>query len=149
MQNIIAFFTGYIIMEFVAWFSHKYIMHGFLWVLHRDHHIRNEKNNSFFQRNDYFFIIFALPAMILIPSGLASGHIALFWAGLGITLYGFTYFLIHEVIIHHRIPHNLNITNRYMSSLIKAHLAHHSPRNKTEFMSFGLLVFPLRFMKKD
>ena len=25
-------------MEFMAWFTHKYIMHGFLWVLHKDHH---------------------------------------------------------------------------------------------------------------
>ena len=25
-------------MEFVAWSSHKYIMHGFGWAWHRDHH---------------------------------------------------------------------------------------------------------------
>ena len=23
-------------MEFIAWFSHKYIMHGFMWFLHKD-----------------------------------------------------------------------------------------------------------------
>ena len=28
-------------MEFMAWFTHKYVMHGFLWVLHKDHHIRD------------------------------------------------------------------------------------------------------------
>jgi len=26
------------IMEFVAWFAHKYIMHGPLWSWHEDHH---------------------------------------------------------------------------------------------------------------
>ena len=25
-------------MEGVTWFVHKYVMHGFLWVLHEDHH---------------------------------------------------------------------------------------------------------------
>ena len=31
----------FVFMEFVAWFSHKYIMHGFLWSLHKDHHIKD------------------------------------------------------------------------------------------------------------
>ena len=28
----------------MAWFSHKYIMHGFLWNLHKDHHVKNKKS---------------------------------------------------------------------------------------------------------
>ena len=43
-------------MEFVAWFTHKYIMHGFLWSLHKDHH-QVDKDKKF-QKNDYFFLIF-------------------------------------------------------------------------------------------
>ena len=49
-------------MEFVAWFAHKYVMHGFLWNLHEDHHVR-DNHDDFFEKNDYFFIIFAIPAM--------------------------------------------------------------------------------------
>ena len=30
---LVAFFT-FLFMEFVAWFAHKYVMHGFLWNLH-------------------------------------------------------------------------------------------------------------------
>ena len=45
-------------MEFMAWFSHKYIMHGFLWSIHKDHHIKDHK--SWFERNDLFFIFYAL-----------------------------------------------------------------------------------------
>ena len=30
-------------MEFVAWFTHKYVMHGFLWFLHKDHHVKTSK----------------------------------------------------------------------------------------------------------
>ena len=36
--HVLVFFTTFFIMEFMAWFSHKYIMHGFLWNLHEDHH---------------------------------------------------------------------------------------------------------------
>jgi len=32
---------AFLFMEFVAWFTHKYVMHGFLWVLHKDHHHRD------------------------------------------------------------------------------------------------------------
>lgn len=29
---------SFFFIEFVAWFTHKYVMHGFLWTLHKDHH---------------------------------------------------------------------------------------------------------------
>ena len=44
-------------MEFIAWFSHKYIMHGFMWFLHKDHHKKDHK--SWFERNDMFFLQYA------------------------------------------------------------------------------------------
>jgi beta-carotene 3-hydroxylase len=38
---LLLIFGAFIFMEFMAWFTHKYIMHGFLWVLHKNHHIRD------------------------------------------------------------------------------------------------------------
>ena len=41
MDIVIWIFTviaTFIITEFTAWFNHKYIMHGPLWILHKDHH---------------------------------------------------------------------------------------------------------------
>jgi len=35
---IAVFVLTFLVMEFMAWFIHKYIMHGLLWVLHKDHH---------------------------------------------------------------------------------------------------------------
>ena len=55
MVILITFFA----MEFVAWFTHKFIMHGFLWNLHFDHH---NTQPGFFQKNDAFFLIFAIPS---------------------------------------------------------------------------------------
>ena len=54
---IITLVATFFFMEFVAWFAHKYIMHGFLWVLHKDHH---QKEPGFFEKNDLFFLIFAI-----------------------------------------------------------------------------------------
>lgn len=28
----------FIVMEGITWLTHRYVMHGFLWVLHEDHH---------------------------------------------------------------------------------------------------------------
>ena len=47
----------FLFMEFVAWFLHKYVMHGFGWYLHEDHH-RYSKNR--FEKNDIFGLFFAL-----------------------------------------------------------------------------------------
>jgi beta-carotene 3-hydroxylase len=136
-------------MEFVAWFSHKYIMHGFAWAYHKDHHIKPEKNQSFFEKNDIFFLIYALPAIVLIILGLVGNYSLLIAIGAGITLYGFTYFSIHDVIIHHRIPVKISIKKGYLHALIQAHEAHHTGKNVKDFSNFGLLIFPRRFFKEQ
>ena len=41
--NIFVLISTFLFMEFVAWAVHKYIMHGFLWSLHKDHHVVNPK----------------------------------------------------------------------------------------------------------
>jgi beta-carotene 3-hydroxylase len=38
--------------------THKYVMHGFLWSLHKDHHIRDGRK---LEKNDWFAVIFAVP----------------------------------------------------------------------------------------
>ena len=36
----------FLAMEFVSWATHKYIMHGFLWYLHKDHHQVDHKKKT-------------------------------------------------------------------------------------------------------
>ena len=57
--NILAFILSFLIMEGVAWTTHKYVMHGFLWILHKDHH---QVRPGVFEKNDLFAFIFAVPA---------------------------------------------------------------------------------------
>jgi len=84
-------------MEAVAWLTHKYVMHGLLWHLHEDHHKKNP--SSFFEKNDYFFVIFAVPGMLCILLGsLLPAVQLLLYVGLGITLYGMAYFWVHDIL---------------------------------------------------
>ena len=41
------------LMEAVTWFTHKYIMHGFMWYFHDDHHQPGYPH--VFEKNDALF----------------------------------------------------------------------------------------------
>ena len=56
----------------------------------------------FFEKNDWFFVIFAVPSMLLIGIGTYENTWWLQATGFGIMLYGFAYFMVHDVIIHQR-----------------------------------------------
>tara|TARA_B110000116_G_C16527742_1_gene442914 strand:+ start:272 stop:709 length:438 start_codon:yes stop_codon:yes gene_type:complete len=131
-------------MEFVAWFTHKYIMHGILWNVHLDHH-QVDKNKKI-QKNDYFFLIFALPSMISIILGSTNSNYLLY-IGIGIALYGFAYFIVHEIIIHQRIKIFRNINSKYIRAIKRAHKIHHKNIEKEDGESFGMLIVALKYFK--
>lgn len=121
----------FLFMEFMAWFTHKYVMHGFLWVLHKDHHMPDHKK---LERNDLFALFFALPSVALIAAGAAGGFSLLFFAGLGIALYGAAYFWFHDLVVHQRLSILNTYRNRYLDSIIAAHLDHHRGRGNFGFL---------------
>ncbi|MDC0210276.1 sterol desaturase family protein [Flavobacteriaceae bacterium] len=138
---IITFF----IMELVAWFSHKYIMHGFLWSIHKDHHKKDHK--SWFERNDLFFLQFAgISAIFVILWGEFN-----FWFGLpiaiGIFLYGLAYFIVHDIFIHQRFKIFRNIDNRYARAIRRGHKMHHKHIGKEDGECFGMLLVPRKYFK--
>ena len=135
-------------MEFVAWFTHKYVMHGFLWSWHEDHHQPKHEQEGFFQKNDRFFLIFAIPSMICYMIGGLTPHLWVMFIGIGISLYGLTYFLIHDVYIHRRFSWFKHLDSRYSRAILRAHGTHHAKRGKYEGESFGLLVVAPKFFKK-
>lgn len=49
LLHLTALLAAFLSMEAVAWFTHSYVMHGPLWVLHKDHHkyLRKEDAASF------------------------------------------------------------------------------------------------------
>src|ERR671920_4683 len=87
----------FVLMEGVAWLTHKYVMHKWLWVLHKDHH---QKEPGFFEKNDAFFLIFAIPSFLCILYGTLNEVYWVLSIGAGIALYGLAYFIVHDIIIH-------------------------------------------------
>src|SRR3546814_7043543 len=53
-------------MEGVAWASHKYIMHGFGWAWHRDHH---EPHGHRLEKNDRFALVGAAMSTSMFAAG--------------------------------------------------------------------------------
>jgi beta-carotene 3-hydroxylase len=104
--DFFAFILSFITMEGVAWLTHKYVMHGFLWSLHRSHH---EPHHGRLEKNDLFFVFYASIAVILMFFGYELLDYR-FWMGAGVTCYGLTYFFLHDLFIHRRgkLPDKLN-----------------------------------------
>ena len=132
-------------MEFMAWFTHKFIMHGFLWSLHADHHKKD--HNSWFERNDTFFIFYAVVSMLFIflwQNGILDIGLAI---GFGIFTYGLTYFLVHDIFIRQRFKLFRKANNKYARALRRAHKMHHKHIGKNQGECFGMLFFPFKHYK--
>jgi beta-carotene 3-hydroxylase len=142
---ILIFLATFSFMEFMAWFTHKYIMHGFLWFLHKDHH--HKDHDSWFERNDAFFIFYAVISMSLFYVG---GNIT--WhgypLGFGILAYGIAYFLVHDIFIHQRFKLFRNANNWYAKGVRRAHKMHHKHLGKGDGECFGMLFVPFKYFKK-
>jgi beta-carotene 3-hydroxylase len=131
-------------MEFAAWSAHKYIMHGPLWFIHKDHHQKN--NNRFFELNDLFAVFFALPGILLLSWGVSAGlDKVFFWIGLGISLYGLAYFSAHDIFIHQRIKILRNSKRKYFRAMRRAHKIHHKHLEKENGECFGFLLVPKKY----
>ena len=131
----------FITMEGVAWAAHKYLMHGAMWYFHRDHH---QHEPGFFEKNDAFFLIFAVPSAWSIITGSIAGDFR-FWIGMGIAAYGLCYFLVHDVFIHRRFNWFRNAKHPYFAAIRKAHKVHHKHLNKEDGECFGMLWVPRRY----
>jgi beta-carotene 3-hydroxylase len=140
---ILLIIAAFLFMEFMAWFTHKYVMHGFLWILHKDHHIRDGRKIEW---NDVFAVIFAVPSILLIYFGVMSPNSYLLGIGIGIALYGFSYFMFHDVYVHQRIKILGEFSNRYLRATVKAHQEHHQPK---AHYNYGFLIAPPRYYREE
>lgn len=139
----------FLAMEGVAWAMHKYVMHGWFWNLHEDHHVR-KNHDSFFELNDTFFIFFSIIAMTAyITFSLTEGWLStlMLGIGVGVSIYGFAYFVIHDLFIHQRIKIWRNTKNQYLLAIRRAHKMHHKHITKEDGECFGMLWVPLKYFK--
>jgi beta-carotene 3-hydroxylase len=139
---IVILVSTFVLMEGVTWLTHKYIMHGLLWYLHADHH---RPGKGVFEKNDAFFIIFAIPSFLSILIGTIDQIYWLQAIGFGIMAYGFAYFLVHDVIIHQRLRWFSRSNHPYIRAIRRAHKMHHKHLGKEEGESFGMLYVHKRY----
>jgi beta-carotene 3-hydroxylase len=128
-------------MEGVAWASHKYVMHGFGWAWHRDHH---EPHDNKLEKNDLYGLVGAALSisMFAVGSPMILGDAAWWpgtWIGLGILGYGIIYTLVHDGLVHQRwfryVPRR-----GYLKRLVQAHNLHHATIGKEGGVSFGFVL---------
>ena len=142
---ILIVLVTFLIMEGITWLTHRFVMHGFLWYLHRDHH---QPASGFFEKNDAFFLIFAIPSWLCIMLGLQNKNYWVAAIGFGIALYGLAYFIVHEVIIHQRFKWFTRSNNLYIRGIRWAHKMHHKHLDKQEGESFGMLMVAKKYRDK-
>ena len=135
----------FVLMEGFTWCLHRYIMHGFLWFLHKDHH---QKEPGLFEKNDAFFLIFAVPSWLFIMLGVMYHTYWSIAIGTGLTLYGIAYFLVHDVIIHQRLKWFSRSNNNYVRTIRWAHKMHHKHLDKHNGESFGFLWVAKKYWEK-
>lgn len=130
-------------MEFVAWFTHKYIMHGFMWSWHKSHHTVHHHP---LEKNDLFALVFSIPSVLLIVLGYElSQYSILKYFGFGVMSYGIFYFIFHDIIVHRRIKTPFKAGSRYMKRIMRAHYIHHTSHNKHGAEAFGFLYAPKKY----
>jgi len=146
LLGILVTLITFIVMEAITWVTHKYVMHGFLWYLHEDHH--QPKKGFVFEKNDMFFVIFAIPSILLMYFGISPELNYLFFIGLGILFYGLCYFIVHDVIIHQRFKWFRNVKWKYIIALRKGHKVHHKNLYKEDSQCYGMLFVPWKYFRQ-
>jgi beta-carotene 3-hydroxylase len=138
--GLLLFLGTIIAMEAFAYASHRWLMHGPGWFLHKSHH---RPRTGRWELNDLYAVIFAGPSIALIVGGLHFGlGTWAVWVGAGIAGYGAIYGVFHDIIVHRRLDHRFVPKSDYMKRIMQAHRLHHAVETKHGTVSFGFLVAP-------
>ncbi len=115
------------LMEPWARVLHGRIWHGPMWGIHASHHA---PRTGRFERNDLLSTLHAPIAMALVIGGCQlvprpSGAI-LIGIGAGMTLFGLAYLVVHDGLVHERLPVGFLAKLPYFKRVRAAHLVHHA-----------------------
>ncbi len=124
-------------MEIAATLFHKHVMHGVGWGWHASHHV---PRHGHLEKNDLYTLVFSFATIGLFALG--GYHAALWWIAMGISVYGLLYGLLHDVLVHRRLPLKWQARSGYLKHLSVAHHLHHATRNREGCVSFGFLYAP-------
>ncbi len=138
MQFIGLIIFAFVSVEIFSYAAHRFLFHGILWKIHRTHHAARK---GAFELNDIFSAIFALFSILLMVFADKPFVISIaFPIGLGISIYGFVYFIIHDFFTHRRfLP--FKSTNKSLLTIRAAHQRHHQTTEKIGIAPYGLFIF--------
>jgi beta-carotene 3-hydroxylase len=112
-----------LIMEPVTALTHRFVMHGFGMGWHRSHH---EPPRRAVEANDLFPVVFSAATIVLLAVGVyGEGGEVLVPLGIGITAYGASYLVVHDVVIHRRLARWLPVSAGFLAWHRDAHNVHH------------------------
>lgn len=127
-------------MEPWAMVLHGRVWHHRLWFIHRSHH-RDRRGR--FEPNDALSALHAPVAIALILHGCVAAPSVLrditFGAGLGMTLFGIVYVIVHDGLVHGRLPAGRLARIPYFVRVRDAHRVHHERGGRAPF---GLFLGP-------
>lgn len=141
LAGIAVFLLTLLGMEAFAYAMHRWVMHSRLgWLLHRSHH---RERTGWFEWNDLYAVVFAVPSVLLIYGGLSLGWGEwAVWMGAGVAAYGVVYFGFHDVIVHSRLAHRIVPRAPYFKRIVQAHKLHHVSEGREGAVSFGFIYAP-------
>jgi beta-carotene 3-hydroxylase len=131
-------FATVVAMEALAFWVHKHVMHGWGWGWHQSHHAPRE---GLFEKNDLYALVFAGLSLLCFTL-LASLWAPAWWIGVGTLVYGLLYTIVHDGLVHRRLPFLRTPKRGYLKRLVQAHRLHHAERGRSGAVSFGFLYAP-------
>lgn len=141
LTGLLLFTATVLLMEGFAYALHRFVMHSrWGWAWHQSHH---RERTAWFETNDLYAVVFALPSVLLIWGGINGGWGEwATWVGAGVAAYGVIYFGFHDVIVHGRLPHRIVPRSAYFKRIVQAHRIHHAVESRDGAVSFGFLYAP-------
>ena len=116
--------VAFALMEPLTAATHRWIMHGVGQALHRSHHRRRRDGRV--EANDWYPVMFAAVVNLGFWAGFnVDGLSTLVPVGVGCTLYGAAYALVHDVYIHRRLGGFGGRRIEPLERLADAHRIHH------------------------
>lgn len=125
-------------MEPWARFLHGRVWHHGLWAIHRSHHTRRVGR---FEANDLLSALHAPIAAGLVMIGCNMHGLAAAIAigtGAGMTAFGLAYVVVHDGLVHGRLPVAFLARSRWLRRMRNAHAVHHARGGAP----FGLFLGP-------
>lgn len=127
-------------METWAMLLHGRVWHSWLWRVHRSHH---RKRIGRWEANDALSMLHAPIAIAAILYGCMAapslGRDIAFGVGIGMTMFGIAYVVVHDGLVHGRLPVEKLAKLRYFERVREAHLLHHK---KGARGPYGLFLGP-------